>query len=227
MDWNNDGKQDLISGDSKGQVFLFLNNGLKGQPALAEGVLVQAGGKPIIGARPKYEKGPDGRYRRVENREDVMGIYSKLHLADWDGDGLKDLLVGQDGPGGQKMVWYKNKGTQTAPAFSAPQVLELPEPRMSRPSPYVVDWDGDGKMDLVCGTERPTVLFFRNKGSVASPELEEGRELKLEGDGFENGYRSRIDVADWNNDGKLDLLVGNFYSNTKPSGGNVWLFLGK
>lgn len=34
-------------------------------------------------------------------------------------------------------------------------------------------------------------------------------------------------ACDWNNDGKFDLLVGNFYSHKKPMGGNIWLFLGK
>jgi len=33
--------------------------------------------------------------------------------------------------------------------------------------------------------------------------------------------------VDYNNDGKQDLLVGNFYSNKRPVGGNIWLFLGK
>jgi hypothetical protein len=34
---------------------------------------------------------------------------------------------------------------------------------------------------------------------------------------------------DWNNDGKLDLLVGNYYydrtGETRVSGGNIWLYL--
>ncbi len=34
-------------------------------------------------------------------------------------------------------------------------------------------------------------------------------------------------VVDWDGDGKLDLLTGNFYSDQEPAGGNVWLFLRK
>ena len=37
---------------------------------------------------------------------------------------------------------------------------------------------------------------------------------------------------DWNNDGKLDILLGDFYSRKnddgkRTAGGNVWLFLGE
>jgi len=98
---------------------------------------------------------------------------------------------------------------------------------MSRPSPYVVDWDGDGKKDMLFGTERAEIYFFRNAGTNEKPELEVGKKLALTGGDFSKGYRCRIDVADWNADGKLDLLVGNFYSYKKPMGGNVWLFLAK
>ena len=37
---------------------------------------------------------------------------------------------------------------------------------------------------------------------------------------------SAPEVTDWNNDGKKDLLVGNFYSKDRKPGGNMWLFLG-
>ncbi len=35
---------------------------------------------------------------------------------DWDGDGLKDLLIGQFGSG--KIRFYKNSGTNEAPVFT-------------------------------------------------------------------------------------------------------------
>ena len=37
-------------------------------------------------------------------------------VVDWDGDGLKDLLVGQFGSG--KIRFYKNSGTNEAPVFT-------------------------------------------------------------------------------------------------------------
>ncbi len=227
VDWNNDGKLDLVAGDASGQVSLFLNEGTPQQPRLRQGVQVEAAGRAIVGVPPRYEKGKDGHYALVPNKKDLIGIYSKIHLADWDGDGLRDLLVGQDGPGEHSMLFYRNKGNRDKPVLDKPAPLVLPGPGMSRPSPYLVDWDGDGKVDLLCGTESHSVYFFRNTGGAGPPKLAEGVPLQLEGAGFDKGYRCRIHVCDWNNDGKLDLLVGNFYSQDRSHGGNVWLFLGK
>lgn len=227
MDWNNDGKKDLLSGDTKGQVWLFLNTGTDKEPVLAEGIRVQADGKPIVGTSPRYEKSSDGKRRFVPDTEKLIGIYSKIYFGDWNGDGLRDLLIGQTGPGGHDLLFYKNIGTQSEPKFGKPEPLELPGPKMSRPSPYLVDWDGDGKQDILFGTERPTIYFFRNIGTKRNPKLETGKQIDLVGDDFSKGYRCRIDVTDWNGDGKLDIVVGNFYSYKKPMGGNIWLFLGK
>ncbi len=213
MDFNDDGKKDLLAGDTKGQVWVFLNTGTDAAPVLAEGVRLKSAGNTIVGSS--------------SNKASVMGIYSKLHYADWNGDGLDDLLIGHTAGSGHDIVMYKNVGTKSDPNFAKPVPVELPGPKMSRPSPYVFDWDADGKVDLLLGTERAAVYFCRNVGTNKEPKLEKGKKLDLVGDGFDKGYRCRIDVADYNGDGKSDIVVGNFYSAKKPSGGNVWVFLRK
>lgn len=207
MDWNNDGKKDLISGDRVGNVTLFLNVGRAKEPKLAKGELVEADGKPIAPGSHKLAEG-----------------YSWIHMADWDGDGLKDLFVGHT----FTLVLYKNVGTPSDPRFGAPTLVELPgRERVVRPSAYVVDWDGDGKNDLLVGSDGPKIRFYRNLGSNKKPKLAKAEAPELKGPGSDAGYRWRFDVADWNNDGKKDLLVGNYFSSGKIIGGNIWLFLGK
>jgi hypothetical protein len=213
VDYNNDGKKDLLAGDSKGHVWLFLNTGTDAAPVLAEGVQLKSAGNTIVGSS--------------SDKASVMGIYSKLHYADWNGDGLDDLLIGHTAGSGHDIVMYKNVGTKSDPNFAKPVPVELPGPKVSRPSPYVFDWDGDGKVDLLLGTERAAVYFCRNVGTNKDPKLEKGKKLDIAGDGFDKSYRCRIDVADFNGDGKSDIVVGNFYSAKKPSGGNVWVFLRK
>jgi hypothetical protein len=208
VDWNNDGKKDLIAGDTRGNVTLFLNTGSNKRPVLAAGEPVRAGGVPITSGSPKLAE-----------------TYSKLHVADWDGDGLKDLLIGHN----YTIVFYKNFGTPSSPRLASPVLIEIPEGKFPlRPSPYVVDWDDDGKKDLLAGTEQAQVYFYRNVGTAKKPKLAGGKALDLKGPGSNAGYRWRLDVTDWNNDGKKDLLVGNRCTGAKPSsGGNIWLFLGK
>ena len=226
MDINNDGKKDVIAGDTNGDVTLFLNKGEKGKPELAAGEKLKADGKTITATQTTY-KVVDGNLevdKVIEGSHELTLIYSKIHTADWDADGLIDLLVGHD----DTIIFYKNAGTKAELEFQAPKLIEIPEGKFpSRPSPFVVDWDGDGKKDLLSGSERANVTFYRNVGSSEQPKLAKGVNLGLKGPDFDKGYRCRIDVTDWNNDGKLDILVGNFFSNKQPMGGNIWLFLGK
>ena len=48
VDWNNDGKKDLVVGQfSAGSIRLYLNDGTDSEPAFNEFSLLEAGGKPI------------------------------------------------------------------------------------------------------------------------------------------------------------------------------------
>ena len=233
MDWNSDGKADIVAGDTKGNVWFFENTGTSRRPKLAGGVRVKAGGKEITAQRKTYKRvgGKTVIDKRIGGSHELAQIYSKVHVADWNGDGLKDLLVGHN----STIILYKNVGTAAKPKLEDPVLVEPGGGRWpSRPSPYVVDWDADGTQDLLVGSEsRGEVLFYRNRGSNREPELAKGKKLDLRGDGFADGYRCRVGVTDWNNDGKLDLLVGNFSSSPakrggkRRSGGDVWLFLGE
>jgi hypothetical protein len=71
-----------------------------GPPDLGPGVRLEADGKPIDG--------------EVGHLVPVV--------TDWNGDGKKDLLVGQFGSGMIRL--YQNRGTDAEPAFKEPTVLE-------------------------------------------------------------------------------------------------------
>lgn len=220
MDWNNDGKNDLLAGDTKGQVWLYLNTGTATNPVLAAGVRVKSAGKPITGRPVTTDSGES------ITPQPLMGYYSKLNWADADGDGLKDLLVGQTCNNKNHFVVYRNVGSKDKPELDKPKELKLPKNSSSRPSPYVADLDGDGKPDMIVGTDGKDILFYKNTGKK-KPEWKKQEKLSLKGKGFDQGYRRRLAVADWNEDGKADLLIGDFYSGDGAMGGNVWLFLGK
>ena len=233
MDINNDGKNDIIAGDSSGAVWMFLNTGTPEKPELAAGKKLEADGKEIAATTKTYKKEGNTYVvdKTIVGSHELSLIYSKIHVGDWDGDGLKDLLVGHD----NTIVLYKNAGTPEACRFLAPVALPCPDGKAwpMRPSPCLIDLDGDGKTDLLVGSESPRVMFYRNLGTNKEIKLDKGVALPLAGDGFEKGYRIRICVADWNNDGVLDILAGNIYTSTstdgksRKSGGSIWLFLGK
>jgi len=166
---------------------------------------------------------------------DVHVCYGTRPFAvDYDGDGLLDLLVAQGGGRkGEEIIFFKGIGSKSQPEFAKPVGLDfLKKPEFKEvvkggPSPWVVDWDSDGKLDMLCGTHNK-VYFLKNTGTNAKPEYDAPEEIEMldiEGGGF------RVCATDWDEDGKLDLLVGNGYSgggeDKKEHGGNVWLYLRK
>ena len=88
-------------------------------------------------------------------------IHSRVTVVDFDGDGLADLLVG--GARGAILA-YRNRGTNTQPSFPAAELVFTDDGKPLdvgwSAAPLAVDWDGDGKFDLLCGAERNRVLFL-------------------------------------------------------------------
>jgi len=153
VDWNEDGKMDLLVGDGSGYLHLFLN---QGSGEFAPGVYVKAG-----------------------RRELNVGSYASPCVVDWNEDGKKDLVMGNDK---RRIYVFLNEGTNEQPIFREPFELNggsLNAGRVS--SPDVVDWNGDGKKDLVIGTWDEEIYVFINKGTNQEPQFEnEGDKLPLQ-----------------------------------------------
>jgi len=81
-------------------------------------------------------------------------------------------------------------------------------------SPCIVDWDGDGVPDLITGDASGLVMFYKGTRTPNGLRFASGVEL-VGPHTFPNPddrpmQRAKVAVADWNNDGKLDLIVGDF-----------------
>jgi len=143
VDWEDRGVLDIVVGTFDGMMFLRRNEGSRAKPAFAAtNEWVHAGGKPL----------------RVPG-----GAHANPVIADWDGDGLWDIITGSADGG---VYWYRNVGKRGRPEFALPVALvakhdgigysELLEPDRD-PKPgirsqiAVVDYDGNGKLDLLVG----------------------------------------------------------------------------
>jgi|GEM_PF-1025411 hypothetical protein len=150
---------------------------------------------------------------------------SFFDAVDWDADGDLDLVIGCF-DGGLKVRF--NEGNAQQPVFASENVtIEIagePLKVAAHLCPVVADWDQDGMWDIVAGSDDGSVTWFRNIGKTGTPEFAAGQTLvgKHDGNGYNivywpgdpvvPGIRSQPEVVDFNRDGKLDLLVGDFYT---------------
>jgi WD40 repeat protein len=132
---------------------------------------------------------------------------------DWDQDGLPDLLCGA---GDGYVYFFKNTNTATAPIFAPATRIKAGGSDLylsMRSVVRVFDWDGDGLNDLVCSSSSG-VYWCRNTNSNAQPILQAAQAISapvaaLGLRPINTGARMRLDLVDWNNDGVIDLLLGN------------------
>jgi hypothetical protein len=154
---------------------------------------------------------------------------SACSFADWDRDGDLDVLVGN---GIGWIAWSENLGDRDNPDFFQRRLLPiegdasmLEDLRDSHP--LAVDWDADGTLDLLVAFGDGSVWFLpgRRAGRGHPTGLRAPRMLLVAGT---LGYRLRLFVCDWNEDGHDDLLIGNLAERTAGDQGlhgNVYVLL--
>lgn len=221
-DFNRDGKQDLVftygnvtygngkaailfgNGDGSFQPKVDLNTGT--QPVAKVFVAdVNRDGKLdliIDGYSPNSTglllgKG-DGTFLPMQK---IVGNYTVL-VADFNGDGIPDLLTGSelsDSLGNCAFVIHLGKGDGT---FGAEVGCGKFNQGDFGSGLCVGDFNGDGKLDLVWTSARgaDTVLLWLGNGDGTL------QDYKVVNGGPGHGIKSVV-AADFNRDGKLDLLV--------------------
>lgn len=188
MDWNEDGKKDIVTGESHGRVRIYLNTNTDENPMF------------------------DGFEHLMVDGAVYWGeyIYSMPVIVDWNNDGRKDVLVG-DGSG--RVTLILNEGTNSEPLFNDTAFLEHGITGEvldydSHSSPDVADFNRDGKKDLLVGGYDGNLMYYENLGTDADPYFEDGALLEVGGQTLKVGNYIRACFCDWNDDGVLDLLCG-------------------
>lgn len=202
VDWNSDGKMDLVSGGLDGAIHVYSNCGCGGAVP------------PSF-----YFSPPDGEFAQADGRDlQVPGLRSSPVVMDLDGDGKKDLLTGNtDG----LLLFYENVGTDSLPIFggyslvtSMGEPIDLPGTPRSRPA--ICTWTGDGHFgpkdgywDVLVGAGDGKVRLYR--GIPAVGDFDADGDIDVDDLRWFIGLWRQADApadspADLNGDGVLDHL---------------------
>lgn len=148
-------------------------------------------------------------------------------FADWDGDGVQDLLVGYRVGNYGKIRYHHNSGTNASPVWDAGVYLQnstgsdftytASATTLFGASPAAASYDGDIYPDLFIGLADGTVRVLKNvngTGKLADPNgvatyLSYTDKLTYRRVSLDTGTEATISLVDLNDDGNLDLLVGN------------------
>ena len=141
-----------------------------------------------------------------------FGIGAYPTAVDWDGDGLKDLMVGT--VDGTQLVWLQNVGTASAPAF---HITELPFDFGGHTGlvPAFADLDNDGRLELLVGTAEGRLILYDHDGTLLDDDYLH----------YDKPWSAPC-FFDVDRDGEVDLVVGNatgrlsFYKSVELSVGS-------
>jgi hypothetical protein len=213
-DINNDGLMDLFVANDTVQNFLFANRG-KGkwdEIGLQAEVGFSANGTPRSG----------------------MGVDS----ADFNGDGRQDLFVANVDQ--ELFSLYKNDGNEFFSDVAAANGVAQSTRLLSGWGLKFFDYDNDGLIDLFLANGHPDDMIesYSQQVRYKEPLLlfhHEGARLtdvsKQAGPVFQKAYPARgLAVGDFNNDGRVDVLIGNngeapVLLKNNAGGGNHWVGL--
>jgi len=228
MDWDGDGLPDLIIGDASG--WLTWWRGTEDPKFYHAGVAFMSDGRPV-----HHQAGYSGS---IQGPNERRWGYLQPTAGDWDGDGRPDLITNDI----HGVITLYRPGSKTS-ELSIPEEFTFKQQTYrvawrSRPaildrthgygaegraSLLHLDWDGDLAV-AIPEAEGSTVIQRVNKLRYESGEV-----IRLCGPAGFWG-RAELSVADWNGDGRWDVVFGTARSThrnflkEKPSGATpMWL----
>ena len=174
VDFNGDGKLDLAIGtddwtpygwanaydekgvwkndQSHGNVYIAINNGTNDKPEYGQPeLLILSNGQALL----------------------TYG-WPSPSFADFDNDGDLDLLCGEFR---DSLLYFANIGTAQKPVYAPGVWVRLTNGQKANQAecmitPVVVDWNRDGRPDVVCGNEDGRVCLYENAGTFRSETIE-------------------------------------------------------
>ena len=215
VDWDGDGKLDIISGNSEGEMLFWKNRGTNEQPDYPwKGERLKAGGRELV-VRPGYYD--------IQGPMEASWGYTAPTVFDWNDDGLLDLVWSDATASFYVAI---NRGTKEEPQLAHPEKLHLdglPVWGTWRVKPAVAKM-GERIAMMNFDEDDALHLYWR----VSDTRVCDGGKVTLENGSPITSYsartprygargRCKLSLVDWDGDGVLDLLIGTPRSASIPT----------
>ncbi|MDD4310009.1 MAG: FG-GAP-like repeat-containing protein, partial [Candidatus Cloacimonetes bacterium] len=134
--------------------------------------------------------------------------WNSADLVDLNNDGLYDLVHGTaSGP----LQYYINAGTATSPVWQQNTalfggVLDVG----GASSPVFYDFDNDGDLDLISGSQMGNIKYFENTGTIYSPAWVENSAYFSS---IDHSIYAAVAIGDINGDNLPDAIIGDLSGN--------------
>ena len=197
-DLDGDGKADLLIGDITGGLHYFKNSGSTGS---------------------SFPSVTDAQYFNIN-----VGSYSAPFIYDVNGDSLNDLIIGNENG---TLSYYWNFGTRDSARFSTDSVnagfgginVTVSPNSIGFSQPYIYK-DRQGNVLLFVGS----LSGYISEYTIDPAKLRSGNFNRITNDfiGQPVGYNSTISIADINDDGDQEYLIGNSRGGLLMYSDSVW-----
>ncbi|MDB4408079.1 FG-GAP-like repeat-containing protein, partial [Akkermansiaceae bacterium] len=207
-DWDKDGDEDILCGNTAGNIALFTNLDGKGTKWSAP---------ELLKADHKVFRIMAGANGSIQGPAEAKWGYTTLSVADWNDDGHDDILVNSIWP---KLQLLRNTGSgltqeplsfwskELPPAFYWWQNLAENLQTQWRTTPLATDFDADGKLDLVI-LDQEGFLTCQSRARMETRIFldEDLHPVRLNAVTAGGSGRVKLAVVDWDRDGRLDILT--------------------